>query len=201
MLSAAEILHGLTGVWRIVMRDPEARQHFNISLDGFYRSFWALAISVPVVFFSTTSLWRLAREMDPTDDTDFASFAVVQLGGTVFYWALYLAAMVLVARQLKLGAHYTAYVVTFNWGALFTSVLFALPLFLYSLGIAGARGSMVLTLPALGILAWYRWRIAREVLGAAPSATVAILILDFTLGVILDQGLAWIMYSGGNGAA
>jgi hypothetical protein len=201
MLSANEILHGLTGVWRIVMGDPEARTHFNISLDGFYRSFWALALAVPVVFFSSTSLWRLAREVDPTDGTDFTSFAVVQLGGTIIYWALYLAAMIAVARQLKLGAHYTAYVVTFNWGALFTSVLFALPLFLYSVGIVGARGSMALTLPALGILAWYRWRIAREVLGATAPMTVAILVLDFTLGVILDQGLAWIMYSGGNGAA
>jgi hypothetical protein len=201
MLSANEILHGLTGVWRIVLRDPDARKHFNISLDGFYGSFWALSLSAPVVFFSTTSLWRLAREFDPTDDTDFISFAIVQLGGTFIYWALYLFAMILVARQLKLGAHYTAYVVTFNWGTLFTSVIFALPLFLYSIGIAGGRGAMMLTLPALGLLAWYRWRIARDVLGAAPSSTVAILILDFTLGAILDQGLAWLVYSGSGSAA
>ncbi len=201
MLTGSEILHGLTGVWRILLRDPDAPKHFNLSLDGFFRSFWALALSVPVVFFSTTSLWRLAREMEPDDNTGFGAFATVQLGGTFFYWEVYLAAMVVVARQLKLGAHYAAYVVTFNWGALFTSIVFALPLLFYSIGISGSRGAMVATLPAFAILAWYRWRIAREVLGAAPSTTVAILLLDFMLGVIMDQGLAWLVYSSGGASS
>lgn len=195
MLSGSEILHGLTGSWRIVLRDPEAPKHFNLSTEGFFRSFWALALSVPVVFFSTTSLWRLAREVDPSDDTGFLSFAVVQLGGTLLYWAAFLAAMIAVARQLNLAAHYAPYVVTFNWGTLFTSILFALPLFLYSIGLAGGRGAMMLTLPALGILGWYRWRIAREVLGASPATTVGILLLDFLLGVVMDQGLAMLVYS------
>ena len=201
MLSGSEILHGLTGSWRIVLRDPEAPKHFNLSTEGFFHSFWALALSLPVVFFSTTSLWRLAREIDPSDDTGFPSFAIVQLGGTLFYWAAFLSAMIAVSRQLKLDAHYAPYVVTFNWGTLFTSIVFAVPLLLYSIGLASGRGAMMLTLPALGILAWYRWQIAREVLGATTSATVGILLLDFALGVVMDQGLAWLVFASGGDAS
>lgn len=190
MPSAGEILHGLTGAWRIVLRDAEAWRHFNLSADGLRSSFWALALSLPVAFFSSSSLWRMARAMEPQDEVDFAAFVFVQVGGNVLYWAAFLFSMVAVARYLALGQNFASYVIAFNWGTLLTSILFALPLVLYSLGIAGASGAVVLTLPALAVLAWYRWQIARTVLGASPSIALAILALDFTLGAIMDQGLA-----------
>lgn len=188
-MNASEILHGITGAWRIAMRDPDAARHFNLSDAGFFRSFLALAFALPIIFFTTTSLWRMGQSIDALADVSFSAFAMTQIGGELFYWAIYLLAMVPVARHLKLGASFGAYVVTFNWGVLMTSSLMAVPLLLYSVGLFNGQVAVMLTLPIFGLVAWYRWQIARVVLGATPSAAIAILVFDFVLGAVLDQGL------------
>ena len=189
MPDANEILNGLKGAWRIMARDPGAPQFFNLSADGFQRSFAALALVLPILFFTATSLWRMALTLQVYDDTDFAAFAFVQIGGSVIYWAIYLIAMIPITRALGLGGNFLAYVITFNWGTLLTSALFALPLILFSIGLAPGPVAIAMTLPALAALAWYRWQIARSVLGAPLSSTIAILVFDFTLGALIDHGL------------
>jgi len=188
-MNASEILHGVTGAWRIVMRDKDAAKHFNLSDGGFSRSFMALALALPIIFFTTTSLWRMGQSIDALADIQFPAFAMTQIGGELFYWAIYLIAMVPVSRHLNLGSSFGAYVITYNWGVLMTSMLMAVPLFFYSIGLFNGQFAVMLTLPVFGVVAWYRWQIARVVLGAPPSAAVAILILDFLLGALLDQGL------------
>lgn len=188
-MGVSEILHGITGAWRIAMRDPNAARHFDLSDTGFFRSFLALVFALPIILFSTTSLWRMNQSVEAFADVDFVSFATVQIGGEIFYWAVYLVTMVPVARHLKLGASFGAYVVTFNWGELMTSALMAVPPLLYSLGLLNGQVAATLTLPVFGLIVWYRWQIARVVLGAPPSSAIAILIFDFVLGVVLEQAL------------
>lgn len=188
-MGASEILHGITGAWRIVMRDPDAARHFNLSAEGFFRSFLALVFVLPIILFSTTSLWRMNQSVEAFAGVDFISFAMVQIGGEIFYWAVYLVTMVLVTRHLKLGASFGAYVVTFNWGELMTSSLMAAPPLLYSLGLFNGQIAVMLTLPVFGLIVWYRWQIARVVLGAPPSTAIAILVFDFVLGIVLEQAL------------
>lgn len=200
MPDANEILNGLKGAWRIMARDPGAPQFFNLSAGGFQNSFMALALTLPVLFFTATSLWRMALTLQVYDDTDFTAFAFVQIGGSMIYWVVYLIAMIPIARSLGLGGNFLAYVITFNWGTLLTSGLFALPLVLYSISLAPGPVAIAMTLPALAALAWYRWQIARSVLGAQPSGAIAILIFDFTLGALIDHGLGVLMLRPGGGA-
>lgn len=190
MINTAEIIHGVTGAWRIAMRDPDAARHFDLSERGFRHSFFGLALALPVLFLTTTSLWHIGSSDASIDLVGLDAFTAVQLGGTVLYWAIYLAVMSFVARHLELGASYVPYVIVFNWGTLMTSTLFALPLLLYALRLLDPSPAVMLTLPAFAALVWYRWQIARQVLGASPSSAAAILILDFAIGVLMDQGIA-----------
>jgi hypothetical protein len=186
-MSANEIVRSLTGAWHIARRDPDAAQYFDLSTRGFFRSFAALAIALPLILIASVALWRMGQTIDAIGDVDFSSFATVQIGGEALTWVIYLAVMTQVARHLELGSNYSAYVITFNWGVLMTSGLMLLPLGLFLIGIIGDQFAVMLTLPVFLLAAWYRWQIAREVLGAAPSAAMAILILDFVLGALLDQ--------------
>jgi len=112
---------------------------------------------------------------------------------------LFLAAMMRIAQALKLRPHYIAWLITYNWGVLFTTVAFALPLIPYSLGVYSAQMAVVLALPALVLLAWYRWQIAREVLGADKGAAAAILVFDFVLSLSVDQVVGMILLPGAGG--
>lgn len=197
MISTSEIVHGLTGAWRIAMLDATAARHFDLSADGFRRSFWALAITVPIIFFTTASLWQIGQASGTIELADFTSFVTVQVGATVLYWAAYLLVMIGVARHLRLGSSYAAYVIVFNWGEMMTSALFALPLLLNAFGILPSPIAVTLMLPAMAALVWYRWQIARQVLGATPPAAAAILALDLALNLMLDHGLASLVFMSG----
>ena len=184
-----DIARHLTGAWHIARRDPEAAKYFDLSAGGFFRSFAALALALPLILVASAALWRMGQTIDAIGNLDFSSFATVQMGGEALNWIVYLTVMAVVARHLELGASYSAYVITFNWGVLMTSGLMLLPLGFFLIGVIGDEFAVMLTLPVFLLAAWYRWQIAREVLGATPSIAMAILILDFVLGALLDQGL------------
>ncbi|MBX3493983.1 MAG: hypothetical protein KF899_13545 [Parvibaculum sp.] len=198
MTSVNEITNGLTGAWRIVKREESARECFDLSADGALRSFTGLALSLPILFFTAAALWQIAQsELQVSFEVSFGAFIAVEIVSTLIYWALFLAAMLRVARALNLGPNYTAYLITYNWGVLLTSAAFALPLIPYSLGVLPAGGAMVLSLPALALLGWYRWQIARTVLGAEPGPAAAILIFDLVLSLTIDQLLGALFLTGG----
>ncbi|WP_339831479.1 hypothetical protein [uncultured Parvibaculum sp.] len=201
MTSIGEITRGLTGAWRIVKREESARECFDLSADGAVRSFTALVLSLPLAFLSATALWRIAQsELDVSFDVSFGSFMIAEMASTLIYWALFLLAMLRIARVLDLGANYTAYLITYNWGVLLTSAVFAVPLILYSLGALPAGGAMLLSMPALFLLGWYRWQIARTVLGAEPGPAAAILVFDFVLNFSIGQLLGALFLTGGSPA-
>ncbi|MEQ8268477.1 MAG: hypothetical protein RH982_14875 [Parvibaculum sp.] len=196
-MNGADLTKGLLGAWRIVTRDPRAKDCFDLSAAGTARSFTALLLSVPVLFFTATATWRIAQsEFELTGDTTFGAFITVEIASTFVYWALFLAAMMRIARALKLGAHYSAWLITFNWGTLFTTLAFALPLVPYSLGLYPASAAMMLTLPAMGLLVWYRWQIAREVLGAEAGPAAAILVFELVLSLSVDQVMGMVFLPG-----
>src|SRR5690606_8537251 len=129
----AEVTNGLIGAWRIATRDDRAKHCFDLSTAGAARSFTALLLSVPILFFSGTASWRIAQsEFDLTGDMSFGLFITAEIVSTFIYWGLFLAAMMRVAQALSLRQHYVAWLITYNWGSLLTAIAFALPLIPYS---------------------------------------------------------------------
>jgi hypothetical protein len=196
--SLNEITNGMTGAWRIVKREDSARECFDLSADGALRSFTGLALSIPVLFFTASALWQIAQaEPGITLETSLGAFIAVEVAATLIYWAMFLSAMLRIARVLDLGANFTAYLITYNWGVLLTSAAFALPLIPFSLGLLPGVGAMLLSLPALALLGWYRWQIARTVLGAEAGPAAAILAFDLVLSLTIDQMLGALFLTGG----
>lgn len=200
-MNGAELSNAMIGAWRILTGDARARDCFDISTAGALRSFTALLLSLPVLFFSSTAAWRIARHTEGFPaDLPFGPFITAEMLGSVIYWGTFLLAMSRFSRGLKLGHAYTAYLVTFNWGTLFTSTIFALPLIPYSLGLYSEIPALFLTLPALIILFFYHWRIAREVLGAEQGPAIAIVLFAAALSFSIDQVLGYLFLpSGGFG--
>jgi hypothetical protein len=198
-LNGTELSNAMVGAWRILTGDDRARGCFDLSTAGAARSFTALLLSLPIAFFSVTAAWRIARRMDRFPaDLPFGPFVTAEMLGTVIYWAIFLLAMRRISQGIKLGKAYIAYLITFNWGTLFTSAIFALPLVFYSLGLYGETAALFLTLPALVILFFYHWQIARTVLGAEQGAAIAIVLFAAALSFSIDQVLGFLFLPGGS---
>lgn len=197
-MNGAELTNAMIGAWRLLTGDHRARGCFDISTAGAARSFTALLLSLPVLFFSSTAAWRIARNTEGFPaDLAFGPFVTAEMLGTVIYWAIFLLAMRRISQGLKLGHAYIAYLVTFNWGTLFINAAFALPLIPYSLGFYTETPALLLTLPALVILFFYHWRIAREVLGADQGPAIAIVLFAAALSFSIDQVLGYLFLPAG----
>jgi len=196
MPGADEISNALVGAWRLTFREKSARDCFRIDGYGVTNSFFAMVLTIPVFFLTASALWRMAAEIGVGTNTDFGTFAGAYIVGSLLHWVLYLFAMVPTSRRLGLVNSFGAYIVTYNWGTLFTALVMAIPFALYSLNMISPEGATMLTLPGWTLLGWYRWQIARVVFGAEVPVALALILFDFMLSITVSQIVGWLVMPG-----
>ena len=49
-----EIIRSLTGAWLLAKRDTSALNYFNLSIEGFWRSFSAMVLVLPILILSAS---------------------------------------------------------------------------------------------------------------------------------------------------
>lgn len=196
MPGADEISNALVGAWRLTLLDASARDCFRIDGYGVVNSFFAMILVVPVYFLTATALWRMAAEIGVGTNAEFGTFAGAYIAGSLLHWVLYLFAMIPTSRRLGLVSSFGAYIVTYNWGTLFTALVMAIPFALYSLGAISAEAATMLTLPGWTLLAWYRWQIARTVFGAEQPIALGLILFDFVLSITVSQVVGWLVMPG-----
>jgi hypothetical protein len=197
-VNGAALSNAMMGAWYLLIGDKRAQDCFDLSPEGAMGSFTGLLLALPILFFSSTAALRLATSSEHFPiEIPFGPFITAEMLGTVVYWAVFLFAMARIARALGLAQAYTPYLITFNWGMLFTNVVFALPLVPYSLGLYSDGVALFLMLPALIVLFVYHWRIAREVLGAEQGPAIAIVIFAALLSFSIDQIVGFLILPAG----
>lgn len=197
-MNGAVLSRAMVGAWYLLIGDKRAQECFDLSPEGAMGSFTGLLLALPILFFSSTAALRLAMSSEHFSvDIPFGPFITAEMLGTVIYWAVFLFAMLRISRALGLAPAYTPYLVTFNWGMLFTNAVFALPLVPYSLGLYSEGFALFLMLPALAVLFTYHWRIAREVLGAEQGPAIAIVIFAALLSFSIDQIVGFLLLPAG----
>ncbi|MBL4801671.1 MAG: hypothetical protein JKY45_07225 [Emcibacter sp.] len=99
----------LTGAWELVKLNPRAMDYFDKSADGFWKSFWAIALVAPVFFLG----------LNISYDAAVAQGHQISLTAHVveFLFRLPLIALVMIffTRFLRIDAHYSDMIIAFNW--------------------------------------------------------------------------------------
>lgn len=140
----------LSGVMRLSLNDARALQSLEISADGFFRSFAAIALSIPLYVYVVLGQLDAFAGMPPD-----ASGKSVSLGAFILVHILFfignsvfaLIAMAAIARRAKLDDQFVPFVITYNWGTLAIHLAWAVPIALYGIGLVGPADA--LTLPYL----------------------------------------------------
>ncbi len=109
----SEYIRGsLRGAWEMARANPKAMDYFDLSSDGFWKSFWALGVMAPVyilwVFFNLQS--------DVATHPDMIAYPLLS-ESLFFAFILPFTAFVMVyfTRFMKISANYAAMVIAFNW--------------------------------------------------------------------------------------
>lgn len=181
----SEIEQSIYGVWRIVLRDPDAPRYFNVTADGFWRSFFAAAIVAPLYLLQIL----LAQDLIAADVNalGFGVYLFVQALVFVFTWIGFVVLMVPATRLLNLEASYAGFIIVWNWSQVLKIVLLVLVLLLRYLGLlSGGIGQVVLFAAFLTAL-YIAFLVARAGLGCDIPTAIGVTIGEFLLQLGIER--------------
>ena len=180
-----EIKSSLYGAYRIARLDAGGLAHFNISVEGFWRSFFAAIVVAPayvlLLLVRNTALQNQLGDSGPMPaEISFAPEFITYVIG----WITWPLIMLLVARLLGRTENFVPYIIVYNW-ANCIQVGLLLPVAVLTRGsvfppeIAGIIGVIV-----TGLVLFYLWFIARMVLGVKGWPAAGVVAIDILLGIL-----------------
>ena len=183
MPSLAEVARAIYGAWRLMLFDADGMTFFDLSTDGFWRSFFAAVVVAPayVLFVAVGLASAEAEAVDP------AWAAVVKGGAYLISWVAFPVAAIFVTRLLGVTGRYIPLIVAYNWSNV-PPLLILVPVELMAASGAGIAGTFG-TLALLFILV-YEWFIVRVALGVAAFTAVGIIVMDLLLALVIQTGAA-----------
>jgi len=188
-----EILRSLHGAWRLARLDVRGMGEFNLSIEGFWRSFFAAVLVLPGYVILVTQKFA---DVAPTEIEDAPSVLAVEGGAGLgriilvhglsylISWAAFPLLAAAVTWALDLGRNYVALVVASNWAAVIQIGIF-LAAILLGLILPGVLGSIVLTMATVAIL-FYQWFVVRTALQTGGGVAFALVLGDLLLNTAIN---------------
>ena len=172
---AREIASSLRAAWRLLFLDAGAMAGFNLSLAGFWRSFFAAVLALP---YYVVMLWQPHAEGLIGLD---AAVAAYLLG-----WLLFPLVAAVLSHILRLGSNYFAYIIAFNWAGALVLQPFLLLALLHQGGVIDEGIYNTMSMVLFFVTLWYGWAIARIGLGAGIVTACGFVILSTLLEVLVN---------------
>ena len=173
MPPAEDIQRQLLGAWRMMTGRRDGIRLLDLSVDGFWNSFFAIAVALPVLVVNWVPMANEAVGAGSTLAMRLSymlRLAMVDIGA----WVLPIAALAAVAGHAGIRDRFVHYVVASNWGgALFS--WFMLPASVLRLVAPGA--AEFATLLALGIFLGtlvLSWRLTDAAIDKGPGMATAV---------------------------
>lgn len=181
--SSAEIRAAVKGLGLLLRGDERALLCYDLSLDGFWRSFW-LPLLLLVAY--TLVMQPSAVELAAYDD-DRAFYMLVQAVKFLFGWVAYFALIAGISRIFGLGDRFGIFVILYNWAQAITTAA-TLPILA---GVSsGVLSASVLTGWSTALLlAWLYIvvRIARHGLGGTLPLAITVSMLDLLVTLVMHR--------------
>lgn len=182
MTIVAEGLAALRGCLRFILRDPDAKQDFNLTSDGFWRSF-AMVVPLLVVMYPIfISDYGFGIELaDPTTEIPALNIgrAYAHLIGAVVVWPL---AAALLAKLFGVAHNYVRYMIIYNWMVLPTAALTLVPHLLH-LAQGTTYPAFILLQIVVFPLLYVSWYVARRGLETTWLIATVFVVADVALTI------------------
>lgn len=193
MSLGAEIARSIRGAFRIAMLDADAPRWFNLSVEGFWRSFLAPVMLAPFYFGlilydagagAGAGAGAAAEGVDAADPDGLILLRVLSF---TLGWVVYPLAMIPIARMLQLGGAYVPYIIMWNWSAVPQAALMVPALL--AVEIMQPRAAGLLFMSAMLTVLFYGYLVARAGLRCAPATAAGVVVLDLVLSLLINAGV------------
>ena len=185
--SAEEIGRSLGGALRLMNRDAEGLDAFEVSLAAYWRSFAAIVLTAPA-FVVALADHRIRSGLPPEaglfSDPGLVAVSVVE---ALVTWVAFPLAMIAIVRPLGLGHRYIGYVVAYNWSAVVAAFVFAVPTAMRVLGLVPGSLAMVFAFFFGILIVHWRWFIAKAALGVSGGLAAVMVAIDVAIAGALSM--------------
>lgn len=181
MLTVREASTALYGAFRLARMDERGLSFFDVSVTGFWRSFYAALLVAPLY-----ALLLLVRYVTGFERTSAVRYVLIEFTAYAISWLAFPVAMDPIAGYLGRPERYVRYIVAYNWAAVLQNAVY-LPITIFGLTGAlpqGAAGALAMI--ALVLIFVYTWFITRAALAVPGSTAAGIVILDLLLSMVIS---------------
>lgn len=190
MLSITDIRQNLAGAWALFRADANGMNLLDTSFRGFWLSFMAILLLVPVYALYLAGEQRFMAMTDEPLDVAFGTYLSVRSFSFIIDWIAFPVLMILLVGLLDRRSRYVPFVVAYNWGGVIVGLIIALPTVLFAAGMMPLGLLYVLTLIAMAVALRFLYIIARVALFADRLTAVGIVVADLALSLILAEAFS-----------
>jgi len=184
-----ETLLALAGLWRFTREGAPALRWFDRSLDGFRRSFGVMIILVPLQVL----LIAFQVKIGPVDAAGWVRLIVVEGSAYVVQWLALPVLLYEVAARLRQLPSYVDFVIVYNWTGVPVQALGVVLVLLGSSKLIDDTAVLVLALIVNIAALAFEWFIARQTLRFSGLACAALVALDFSINVVVENAVAQLL--------
>jgi hypothetical protein len=175
-----EVLRALYGAYRLAWFDRAGMGFFNLTFDGFWRSFFAAVLVAPAYAILVGLQVRTGEAADP------GLLLLTEALGYVLAWCTFPLIAIVLTRLLGLGGHYVALIVALNWTAVLQTAVFLGVVLLGPL-LPEALGALAVMLTTGAILV-YQWFVMRTALATTGGIALMLLLIDLIITSMINLG-------------
>lgn len=183
------IVRSLAGAWKLVLRNPKAMDHLDLSTDGFWKSFWALSVMFPA--FVLWVFFNLQGGTVQTPNGIEISYPLLS-EGIFFVIALPFTAIVMAyfTKYLKISENYASMVIAYNWVNAITYVILAVLTVILLSGVLGTQIAAILLMMLrffFGFyIIWFTLKISLQISGLlAVGVLIFVKLLETAAQVMI----------------
>lgn len=165
-----EVLRSIYGAYRLARLDRSGMGQFNLSVEGFWGSFFAAILVAPgYALLVAQDLMIHPEELNPV-----WAF-VVETVAYCIGWAAFPLVAIVLTHLLGLSRNYSAMIIAANWAA-----VIQIGVFLVAIGlgyILPGFGGLVVTI-ATGAILFYQWFVIRTALDTSGGIALVLVLID-----------------------
>jgi hypothetical protein len=190
ILTAAEVHRSFKGALSLLNRRPEGLRAFDMSERGFWRSFGAIALTLPAfVIALTVERWRLGLLQPDRSLLDSPWLDVVVSLGHMAKFLAFPALMILAARKFSFGARCIPFIIVTNWITALLLTVLSVPALLLVIGWATPELAALYTFAFAIVMARLQWFATTLTLGVSGDTALAVtglgLVLQGVIGALM----------------
>jgi hypothetical protein len=185
VLRLEEIRRSLIAAWQLFLNRPDAMGQFDISVDGFWRSFRAFWLVLP-----SYALVVLAQYcMTPPGSISGGTFVLENAVSFALDWVTFPIILALAAARLGISGTYPAFIVARNWTGVIGSLPFGLIALLNLTGFTDGGFLSILWLASFALFLRYGFIVARQALRVPIVFATALVVADLLVSLAIQSGL------------